>query len=123
MLSELRGSFGEGLPAWFAAPREERETVLCVARREIEAWFLADEDAVCEVTGGDYRAPSETGESATKRRLQDLFGSARNSLLPLNDIELAKRFGGKFNPSRARRHSASFNYFWSLVEAKVAAIS
>ncbi len=33
-------------------------------------------------------------------------------------IDFAKTIAPKFDPSRARPHSASFRYFWDLMESK-----
>src|SRR5262249_46555664 len=120
-LSVLRQEFAGGLPDLFATSRAQREAILCVATREIEAWFLADEQAIRAITGSDYCVPRETGECPTKRRLGELFTASQHALLGLNDIQVAKAIGGKFNPIVARRHSKSFDYFWSWVETKVPA--
>ena len=99
--------------------RDERFLHLCVAVKEIESWYLADEDAVNGVIqGASWRAPADTARSA-KARVRSLVKEHRGPRASFNEIAFAQDIAPKFSPARALRHSASFRYFWGIMQNTV----
>jgi hypothetical protein len=91
---------------------------ICVAIKEIESWYLADADAINAVIPGfTWIAPSETGLHA-KGKLRSLIKKQLGINAGFNEIDFAKTIAPKFDPGRACSRSASFCYFWQLVESK-----
>jgi hypothetical protein len=92
---------------------------ICIAREEIESWYLADEDAIKAVIPGcTWRAPTDTSW-VSKGKLRALVKNHLGRNASFNEIDFAKTIAPKFDPGRARAHSTSFCYFWELVESKV----
>jgi hypothetical protein len=101
--------------------KRERFLHVCLVIKELESWYLADADAINSVIPGcAWRALADTGTVA-KGKLRGLVKTHLGKSATFNEIGFAKAIGPKFNPSRARPHSASFSYFWDLVESKVRA--
>lgn len=95
--------------------RAERYLHVCVAIKELESWYLADDVAIEEVIpGSGWRAPVDTSATA-KKRLRTLVKKHRGRDSAFNEISFAKDIASKFNPERARKHSASFDYFWEVL--------
>jgi hypothetical protein len=91
---------------------------VCVVIKAIESWYLADADAINAVISGcAWQSPPDTG-SVAKGRLRTLVRSHFGRTATFNKIDFAKMMAPKFQPNRARPHSASFRYFWELLESK-----
>ena len=60
---------------------------------------------------------ADTG-SVAKGKLRALVKGHLGKNASFNEIAFAKEIAPKFSPNRARPHSASFRYFWSLVESR-----
>lgn len=91
---------------------------VCIAIKEIESWYLADADAINAVISGcAWQSPEDTCAVA-KGHLRSLVKSHLGKNASFNEIAFAKMIAPKFQPNRARPHSASFRYFWELVESK-----
>ena len=91
---------------------------VCIAIEELESWYLADADAINAVIPGcTWSAPTDTS-SVAKGNLRSLVRTHLGKNASFNEIDFAKTIAPKFDPSRARSHSASFRYFWELVESK-----
>jgi hypothetical protein len=91
---------------------------VCIAIEELESWYLADADAINAVIPGcTWSAPTDTS-SVAKGNLRSLVRNHLGKNASFNEIDFAKTIAPKFDPSRARSHSASFRYFWELVESK-----
>lgn len=90
----------------------ERFLHVCVAIRELEAWYLADSDAVQEVFGCSYNPPIETGAISAGKKLEQLCRKTDGRVKKDKRI-LAGLFAPKFHPGRAKGRSKSFDYFWS----------
>jgi Domain of unknown function (DUF4276) len=91
---------------------------VCIAIKEIESWYLADADAINAVISGcAWQSPPDTC-SVAKGRLRTLIKNQLGRNASFNEIDFAKKIAPKFQPNRARPHSASFRYFWELVESK-----
>jgi len=91
---------------------------ICVAIQEVESWYLADAGAINAVIPGcAWIAPADTSSHA-KGKLRALVKDNLGMNAGFNEINFAKSIAPKFDPSRARAHSASFRYFWELVESK-----
>lgn len=100
-------------------PRQDRFLHLCVAIKEIESWYLADQDAIHRaIPGVSYLVPHDTGRSS-KGTLKTLVKQTLGKNATFNEIDFAKRMAPAFNPKRARNHSKSFTYFWSILEKLV----
>ncbi len=100
---------------------------LCVADRELESWFLADEEAMKEALGlADYTSTTAAGKITGKGKLERLLIEHASLGAAFNEIAIAKKFGALFRPENAVRNSVSFAYFWdklvtAIAEAKGAA--
>jgi len=105
-----------------AARQEERVARYLhvgVAIKEIESWYLADAEAICAVIpGAAWQAPADTG-SVDKGKLRALVRSRFGRNSTFNELAFAKDIAPKFSPKRARSHSASFHYFWGILEGRV----
>ncbi|HXT40035.1 MAG TPA: DUF4276 family protein [Candidatus Angelobacter sp.] len=98
--------------------KRDRFLHVCMAIKELESWYLADADAINAVIPGcEWNAPADTGTVA-KGKVQGLVKTHLGRNASFNEIDFAKSMGPKFNPGRARPHSASFRYFWELLESK-----
>src|SRR3970282_1997523 len=101
-------------------PPDKRALFLhvCIGIQEIESWYLADANAINTVIPGcTWSAPTDTS-SVAKGKLRSLVKNHLGRNVGFNEIDFAKTIAPKFDPGRARRHSASFRYFWELVESK-----
>ena len=105
------------------APLGQRDVLICVAVVELESWYLADEEAFRQLMPDvEYSAPPETGSGSAETRLRRLWReSGRVGYPGGGKIELARAVARAFNPDRARRHSASFAYFWDRVTVAIEA--
>lgn len=99
-------------------PPSGRYLHACVAVREIESWYLADEQAIQTVIKDcGYSAPDNTGAMA-KGKLKQLIRDCQGVGASFNEIGFAKVIAPKFSPKRAVNHSASFKFVWERIEAK-----
>ena len=95
---------------------------LCIADRELESWYLADEEAMREALGlADYSAAAGGGKIAGKGKLEKLLIEHASLGAAFNEIAFAKQIGALFRPENAARNSASFAYFWEKLESAIAA--
>jgi hypothetical protein len=98
-------------------PVSARYLLACVAVKEIESWYLADEQAIQAVIKEcDYTAPADTGALA-KGKLKQLIRDYRGAGASFNEIGFAKEIAPKFSPKRAVGHSTSFKFVWERIEA------
>ena len=106
-------------------PHSKRSVLVCVAVAELESWYLADEQAIQHaIPGASYRAPPETGVVGAERTLRRLWReTAGDGPVGGGKLALAQAVAQRFDPERARRHSASFAYFWDRVTAAIEAAS
>jgi len=99
-------------------PLGQRFLFVCVAIRELEAWLLADGNAIVSVLPDvGYAAPSETGDLNAEKKLKDLWRKQHGGP-SLNKIDFAKSIAPQFDPGEASLHSVSFRYFWTRITAK-----
>lgn len=99
--------------------RDDRFLHLCVAIKEIESWYLADQEAIETVIPGcGYTAPADTGTLA-KGKLKSLIKQTVGRHASFNEVDFAKRIAPVFSPKRALNQSKSFKYFWGVLEKKV----
>jgi hypothetical protein len=91
---------------------------VCIAIKEIESWYLADEVAINAVIPNcTWSTPVDTS-SVAKGKVRSLIKNHLGRNAGFNEIDFAKSIAPKFDPGRARQHSASFCYFWELLELK-----
>lgn len=96
-------------------PLAQRFLHVCVAIRELEAWFLADDEAIKSILPKTvYRAPVETGAMGAEGRLKELWRQQYDRVV-FNKIDFANRFAPLFSPDVAAVHSKSFKYFWERI--------
>jgi hypothetical protein len=100
--------FEEAMRSVFRKPQAERFLFLSVAVKEIESWYLADEQAIKAVIKGcTYTAPAETGTFA-KGKVKQLIREHRGPTAGFNELGFAKEIAPKFGPARAVMRSQSF---------------
>ncbi|RJP25513.1 MAG: DUF4276 family protein [Candidatus Omnitrophota bacterium] len=96
--------------------REKRFLFLCVAIRELEAWLLADDQAIQKLLPkSKYVSPSETGDIGAEGKLKRIW-QQQHGQIAFNKISFAKEIGVQFDPHRAMNHSFSFRYFWENIK-------
>ena len=85
----------------------------------VDAQFrIADAVAInAVIPGAVWSAPADTG-SVDKGTVRSLVRHRLGRNASFNEIDFAKSIAPKFDPTRARPHSASFRYFWELLEAR-----
>ena len=99
-------------------PTHSRYLYVCVAIKELEAWYLADQKAINAVLPKvSYTAPQDTSTLNAKAKLKELWQRQHGSHSAFNKIELAKLMNSKFSPHEAKTRSASFSYFWKSLES------
>lgn len=100
---------------------EQRGLFVCVAIRELESWFLAEEQAIRVVLEvADYSAPMATDSPGGKTKLIKVLKNSRGQHAGYNEISFAREMAKVFSPANARPHSPSFDYFWSKLERVLA---
>lgn len=96
--------------------RLERFLHVCVTKKELEAWLLADAQAIrAVIPGSDYEAPGDTATYGKGKLLRHMR-AVQGRHAAFNEIAFARDMAPKFSPARARKCSASFEYFWELLE-------
>lgn len=114
--TDLRDLFGETVRAELRRPLDERYLFLCIAKRKIESWYLADSEAVQSVFPSvQYDMPNDTSIWG-KRKLGEL---CRSQGFPYNEILFAEQLAPRFSVDRARKFSESLSVGWARVEAAV----
>ncbi|MEO8353739.1 MAG: DUF4276 family protein [Chthoniobacteraceae bacterium] len=94
---------------------------LCIADRELESWFLAEENAMRELLENPaYCAPQPDAAVGGKGKLERLLSERGRAGIAFNEIAFAKEIAARFAPLIARQHSTSFDYFWSKLESVIA---
>ena len=103
------------------APLGQRDVLICVAVAELESWYLADEEAIrYAIPGVSYSAPTETGLIGAERAIRCLWRKAGHQGPPGGGkLGLARDVAQQFDPERAKRHSASFAYFWDRIKTAI----
>lgn len=107
------------------APLGQRDVLICVAVVELESWYLADQEAIRQLMPDvAYSASPETGSGSAEARLRRLWRESGEKGYPGGGkIKLASAVAQRFDPERAKQHSASFAYFWDRVTAAIEAAS
>lgn len=106
--------------AAFRQPVSGRFAHIAVAIRELESWILADPGCIRELLGfPEYEVSGPEEKHGGKAKFQRLCKEWNAPLGGLDDRELAGRAGSRFSPARARKHSASFDYFWNRLTARI----
>ena len=102
-------------------PLQERFVFICVAIRELEAWFLADPAAIKKIVEVAYQPSTQedTGDLNAEKTLKDLWRKQHGKNSPLNKIDFAERIAKHFNPEQAMKRSASFKHCWNRIRDKV----
>jgi hypothetical protein len=99
----------------------QRDLFVCVAIRELESWFLADETAIQTVLGFQHYSAAPAADSpAGKTKLIKLLKESRGKQAGYNEISFAREMAKVFTPANARPHSNSFDYFWGRLEIALA---
>lgn len=97
-------------------PPAERFVSIVVAVRELEAWYLADSEAVRavlpEATVEDH---PDTDVIGAEGKLRSYWQEQYEVGTP-NKIDFARSIAPKFNPTRAAQSSTSFSYFWNRLD-------
>ena len=114
--TDLSDLFDETVRAELRRPIDERYLFLCIAKRKIESWYLADSEAVQSVFPSvQYDMPNDTSIWG-KRKLGELCRAAG---LTYNEISFAEQIAPHFSANRAMKFSESLTIGWARVEAAV----
>jgi hypothetical protein len=109
--------FDESIQVEARRPVAERFLFICVAVRELEAWFLADEPGINALfPKANYRAPNETGEMNAEKKLRDFWKAQYQTAFHKSD--LAQKMATEFSPTEAQKRSTSFKRFWERLQSK-----
>lgn len=120
-ISEVFSLFDESIQAAARAPMVYRYLHICIAIRELEAWYLADPVATAAIfPKTTYSPPHDTSSLNAETKICGLWQEQYGLYSAVNKIDLAKTISPKFNPIRARTRSKSFAYFWDLLNNKLA---
>lgn len=96
----------------------ERYLFVCVAVRGLEAWYLADGEAIGQALPDvTYAASPETGSIDAGTTLKTLWRQQYGNVA-FNKIDFAKRIAPRFKPDSACAHSASFTHFWARIGSR-----
>ena len=107
--------FGDEAQSEARKPKSERYLSICVAIRGLEAWFLADANAIRTVlTKVAYETPTKTDGIDAGEQITALWRN-QHGKIAFNKIDFAEQIAAPFNPDRAREHSDSFSYFWQRI--------
>jgi hypothetical protein len=113
--SQVVGEFERSIQEESRKYKPDRFLSVIVAIKEIEAWFLSDEQAIHSIfSQSDYNVPVETGAIGAEGLLKKFWKKERKS--SINKISFAETIALYFNPQRAMPHSESFAYFWSRLQ-------
>ena len=119
--SEVINLFNEPIRVIARTPIASRYLHICVAIREIEAWYLADPKAIAAVfPKTTYSPPPDTCSLNAEVEIRDLWKKQFGLHSAVNKIDLAKTISPKFNPTEAKKRSRSFAYFWDSLTKKLA---
>jgi hypothetical protein len=109
--------FDESIQVEARKPITERYLFICVAVRELEGWFLADEPAINVVfPKAKYRAPQETGVLNAEKKLREFW--EKHHQTAFNKLTVAEEMAKKFSPEEAQNRSDSFKHFWKRLQSK-----
>ncbi len=112
----LVSSFDDRVRSELLLSLPQRFFFLCVARRNIESWYLADPNAIAEVLPGTkYELPNDNarlGKGPIKKLCKDAG-------LGYNEIWFAEQIAPKFSVDQAKNHSTSFRIAWERIETAV----
>jgi hypothetical protein len=118
-LEKVFGLFEEGVRRVARhADKRGRFLHVCIAIKELESWYLADSAAINAVIPSCAWTASADTSSVAKGKVRMLVRNHLGRNTSFNEIDFAKSIAPKFDPNRARAYSASFRYFWELVEFK-----
>ena len=107
--------FGNEVQSEARKPRVERYLFICVAIRGLEAWFLADANAIRTVLPKvAYESPTKTDGTNAGEQIAALWRD-QHGKIAFNKIDFAEQIAAPFDPDRAREHSDSFAYFWQCI--------
>lgn len=102
------------------AVRNRGDVLLAVMARELEAWLLADHEAVGRVCGRS--SPTGHTDSVTdpKSHLRNLLFQSRNR--HLSETEMVRSFAPHFSLDRSAQHNASAARFVLRLRQRAAAL-
>ena len=96
-------------------PLDQRYLFICVAIRELEAWFLADAQAITSILPAvQYTPPQETAVLNAEVTLKGLWRQHHGNAA-FNKIDFAGRMAPQFSPMAAQQRSSSFAHFWTRI--------
>jgi len=104
--------FGEAMQAEARKPKSERYLSVCIAIRGLEAWFLADANAIRSVLPAVTYAVSDKTDGINAGEKITLLWRSEHGKIAFNKIDFAEKIAAPFDPEIAREHSDSFAYFW-----------
>jgi hypothetical protein len=107
--------FGQEMQVEARKPTEERYLSICVAIRGLEAWFLADANAIRSVLPVvNYEVSGKTDGMNAGEQITGLWHS-QHGKAAFNKIDFAEKISAHFDPYIASLHSDSFAYFWQRI--------
>lgn len=116
--------FDETIQNEFKKDKEERYFNIFIVISEIESWYLADDTAINKVLSGiKYKAQSETGFYGTKGVIENLMQQQYGKNVKYREKPFADEIAPHFNPEEAKKHSASFAYFWERLSDRIESVT
>ncbi len=93
----------------------EKDAIVCVVARELEAWFLADQEAVTKATGQRFKRRPTDRIPDPKETLKNLFYKKRKKFL--TEPEMVRALCPHFSFERAAEGNGSARRFLKKLRA------
>jgi hypothetical protein len=107
-------------PRQLEKPIGQRFLHMALAFRQLECWYLADENAIRAVTrDASYAAPTNTACLNGVKKVRELLQTGYDLAVAYNIIEFSRTMSIKFSPDVAMKFSPSFMHFWKHITGVV----
>lgn len=107
----IRDLFSDSCKDEFSKARPNRFLHLVVAKKGLECWLMADEEAIRQSSGNhEYLAEPETALINPKTTIEKVFANK------LSKVELAPKIASSFDLGRASTKSESLRYFQEILD-------
>lgn len=111
--SEVLTTFSDDIQSEAQKPLNDRYLHIFVACRDMEAWFLADQNAINTLLPKcNYTVPAST-DTLGRKDLIKLWKTQYGRKASFNTPNFAEKMAPLFDPTVATNHSCSFSHTWS----------